>query len=81
MYLKKYHSPIGDLYMRSDGSVITGLWFINVQDEQHDSIEATKISIPIFEKMTQWLDLYFSGKSRILCLIIALRTVPFFVIK
>ena len=63
MYLKKYHSPIGDLYMRSDGSVITGLWFINVQDEQHDSIETTKISIPIFEKMTQWLDLYFSGKE------------------
>lgn len=32
MYIKKYNSPAGVIYMRSDGKYLTGLWFEGSRD-------------------------------------------------
>lgn len=32
MYRKTYDSPLGKIYMRSDGKYLTGLWFENSRD-------------------------------------------------
>lgn len=63
-YLSHYRSPIGDILLAADKIGLTGLWvegqkyFALHLDKEHEEKE-----IPIFEKVKQWLDIYFSGKE------------------
>ena len=55
---KRYRTPEGfdDLYMRSDGESLTGLWF--ARDEE----ECTEEDVPVFGETSKWLDGYFAGR-------------------
>lgn len=63
-YISYYRSPIGDILLAADDIGLTGLWFegqkyyAHYLDKEHEERE-----IPIFKKVKQWLDIYFSGKE------------------
>ena len=63
-YISHYRSPIGDILLAADEIGLTGLWFEGQKyfalrlDREHEERE-----IPIFEKVKEWLDIYFSGKE------------------
>ena len=45
-YVYRYDSPVGKMTMASDGTALTGLWFV----------------LPVFEDTISWLDTYFGGE-------------------
>lgn len=61
-YRKSYNSPLGKMYMRSDGEYLTGLWFEGSRDSSKHTGNFEEKDLPIFNKTTKWLDIYFSGK-------------------
>ena len=63
MFESRLHSPLGEIRLRSDGKSLTGLWFVGqVNDaKEHSDIEI-KDDLPIFRKVENWLEGYFSGK-------------------
>ncbi len=59
-YRTTYISPIGTIYLESNGIDLTTLSF----QEQNSMIEAeTNCDLPIFQETMEWLNLYFSGKN------------------
>lgn len=66
-YISHYRSPIGNILLAADEIGLTGLWFEGKKyfalylDKEHEEKE-----IPIFEKVKEWLDIYFREKSRTL---------------
>lgn len=60
-----YHTPdaFQDLRMCSDGTVLTGLWFVGSPDEKKHATTGIRQHLPIFQETERWLDLYFSGKQ------------------
>ena len=63
MYIKSYNSPISKIYMRSDGKYLTGLWFEDSRDASKHQYDFEEKDLPIFDKTSKWLDIYFSGKN------------------
>lgn len=63
MYKKTYNSPIGTIYMKSDGEYLTGLWFDGSRDSSKHNGNFEEKDLPIFEKTIKWLDIYFNGKE------------------
>lgn len=65
IYKWTYQTPDGfdDLLMNSDGTYLTGLWFIGSKDSSKHSTSYEENLIPIFEETIKWLDIYFSGKN------------------
>lgn len=63
MYIKSYNSPISKIYMRSDGKYLTGLWFEGSRDASKHQYDYEEKNLPIFDKTSKWLDIYFSGKN------------------
>jgi methylated-DNA-[protein]-cysteine S-methyltransferase len=63
-YIHKTKSPVGMLTVSSDGQNICGLW-IEGQKYFERTLEKDVVeqNLPIFEKVQQWLDIYFSGKE------------------
>lgn len=64
MYLTQISSPIGAIYLASDGTALTGLWL-----EGQKYFAATlppnvteQANLPIFREASLWLDTYFAGK-------------------
>ena len=63
-YTSHYRSPIGNILLAADEVGLTGLWFEGQKyfalylDKEHEEKE-----IPIFEKVKEWLDIYFAGKE------------------
>ena len=55
--------PIGDILLAADDIGLTGLWFEGQKyfalylDKEHEEKE-----VALFEKVKQWLDIYFSGE-------------------
>ena len=63
-YTSYYYSPLGDILLAADDIGLTGLWFegqkyfaLNLSGEHEEK------EIPLFKKVKQWLDIYFSGKK------------------
>ena len=58
MYQMKYESPIGTLYLVSDGQYLCNLYFFNkaLDISNNDSLE-------VFNKTIDWLNRYFEGKQ------------------
>ena len=52
-YITRYDSPIGPLYLRSDGASLTGLSPALTGTVQDD--------LPLFREVRDWLDAYFRG--------------------
>lgn len=59
-YYCEYQSPIGSLFMVSDGISLTGLRFKNQFPKQKNICSK---SLPIFKQVKNWLDQYFLGKA------------------
>ena len=61
-YRNIYYSPLGSIYMSSDGEYLTGLWFSCSRDAlKHEQIEYQEKDLDVFLKTKEWLDLYFRG--------------------
>lgn len=77
-YVYRYHSPLGDITVSSNGSEITGLWF-----EGQKYFGATLPSdyeeqvLPVFEETKKWLTIYFGGKAPDFTPPLKLETTPF----
>ena len=77
-YTDKYHSPLGDITIASNGEALTGLWFEGQKyfgdtlSEQHEE----KV-LPVFEETKRWLDIYFQGKAPDFTPPLLLETTPF----
>ena len=54
-YITRYDSPMGPLYLRSDGTSLTGLSPALSGDVRDD--------LPIFRDVRDWLDTYFRGEQ------------------
>lgn len=63
-YTSAYSSPLGPITLASDGKQLTGLWF-DGQKYFADTLssEHREKELSIFQLTTQWLDLYFQGKT------------------
>ena len=62
-YKKTYSSPLGTVYMRSDGKYLTGLWFEGSKDCVKHNIELEERDLEIFDETIKWLDIYFNGEK------------------
>ena len=62
-YVFQYISPLGKIFMASDGEALIGLWLEGqkyfLQTLGPDAKEA---DLPIFRQTAAWLDAYFAGK-------------------
>lgn len=58
-----YRTPVGfdDLWMESDGGVLTGLWFEGSCDPATRCGDGGERDLPVFRETRRWLDVYFSG--------------------
>ncbi|WP_251517347.1 MULTISPECIES: methylated-DNA--[protein]-cysteine S-methyltransferase [Staphylococcus] len=64
MYKTEYQSPVGQITLTSDGKHLTGLWFPKNDITKNDDSQYThRPQLQIFEKVTAWLDAYFSGNN------------------
>lgn len=61
VYRLLYKTPdaFDNLEMESDGTYLTGLWFINSKDSLNHNDTFKKANLPIFEETSKWLDIYF----------------------
>ena len=63
-YISHYPSPIGNMLLAADEMGLTGLWFEGQKYFAPDlDKEPEEKEIPLFEKVKQWLDIYFSGRE------------------
>ena len=62
-YKSSYNSPLGIIYMKSDGEYLTGLWFDKSRDSEKHKGQFVEENLKIFENTKRWLDIYFSGKN------------------
>ncbi len=75
-YIFEYASPLGKIFIESDGKFLTGLWFEYSFDEkkhaENSAGEVKKLSadsadfidlFPVISETCRWLDVYFSGRE------------------
>ncbi|MBQ3367856.1 methylated-DNA--[bacterium] len=64
-FTKIYRTPNGfdDMVMSSDGEVLTGLRFINKQDQSKQTMDREEKDLSVFSDTKKWLDIYFSGRQ------------------
>lgn len=63
-YTCRYRTPGGfdDLWMESDGGVLTGLWFEGSRGQSAPCTDCGDPELPVFRETRRWLDVYFSGR-------------------
>ena len=61
----KYKTPSGfdDLWMTSDGEVLTGLGFVRSHGQSKQRFNCAECDLPVFRETCRWLDIYFSGRQ------------------
>ena len=61
----KYKTPDGfdDLWMSSDGEVLTGLWFEGSRGQSKHRLDCEERDLPVSRETRRWLDIYFSGRQ------------------
>ena len=61
----KYKTPQGfdDMWMNSDGEVLTGLWFEGSRGQSKHRLDCEERDMPVFRETRRWLDIYFSGRQ------------------
>ena len=63
MYKKSYKSPLGPIVITSDGKYLTWLWFEKTKDDYKHDKNLKEKDLNIFDEVTRWFDIYFSGKN------------------
>ncbi len=63
-YVDYYNSPLGRITIASNGEKLIGLWFAG-QKYFASTLNGgcINVSLPIFNEIKKWLDIYFSGKK------------------
>ena len=63
MYIWNYETPdeFDNMWMSSDGEVLTGLWFDGSKDTGKQMRHGAEKLLPVFEETVRWLDIYFGG--------------------
>lgn len=77
-YTYHYRSPLGGITLSSNSNELTGLWFDGQKyfgDTLPHNYKAK--SLPIFDLVRHWLDIYFSGKAPDFTPPIKLEATPF----
>ena len=61
----RYKTPQGfdDMWMNSDGEVLTGLWFEGSCGQSKHRFDCEERDLPVFRETRRWLDIYFSGRQ------------------
>ena len=59
-YMTEYYSPIGPIYLVSDGTSLLSLQFEDAVDTDHPC-ESIRSDLPVFDEVRNWFDIYFSG--------------------
>jgi len=61
----RYKTPQGfdDMWMNSDGEVLTGLWFEGSRGQSKHRLDCEERDLPVFRETRRWLDIYFSGRQ------------------
>ena len=61
----RYKTPPGfdDMWMDSDGEVLTGLWFEGSRGQSKHRLDCEERDLPVFRETRRWLDIYFSGRQ------------------
>ena len=61
----RYKTPQGfdDMWMNSDGEVLTGLWFEGSRGQSKHRLDCEELDLPVFRETRRWLDIYFSGRQ------------------
>lgn len=64
-YKSRYRTVQGldDIWMRSDGNALTGLWFEGSRGQANHRTGREVRDMPIFSETRLWLDIYFSGRQ------------------
>ena len=63
-YISHYRSPLGYLLLAADDTGLIGLWFEGQKYfALHLDKEREERALPLFERVKEWLNLYFSGKK------------------
>ena len=77
-YTYHYRSPIGGITLASDGEALTGLWFDGQKYFPNFLLKTLEeAKLPVFDRTTEWLDVYFSGKAPDFTPALAMETTPF----
>ena len=64
MFESRIQTPLGEVRLRSDGKLLTGLWFVGqVNDAKNNCGIEMKDDLPIFVQVENWLERYFSGNQ------------------
>lgn len=65
IYKLIYKTPscFDDILMNSDGEYLTGLYFVNQEDNSKHINNCIEEKLSIFNETIKWLDIYFSGKN------------------
>lgn len=63
IYKNLYNSPLGEIYLESDGEYLTGLLFTQSKDIKKSNTGAVYKDLPIFDTTKKWLDIYFSRNN------------------
>lgn len=63
-YYDRYDSPLGEIWMGSDGECLCGLWLTGQRNfDIGRARTGQRMDLQIFRETRQWLELYFSGKA------------------
>ena len=62
-YFTTYESIIGLIYLTSDGTYLTGLFFNKSYDALKHKEQLIQKDLEIFNETKKWLDIYFTGKD------------------
>ncbi len=66
-YRCEYESPLGTIALGSNGTALTGLWFVGqkyfAQGLPDDAKRVRTDELPVFSQTKRWLDTYFSGEE------------------
>ena len=64
-YISRFPSPLGEISAASDGTNITGLWFVGQKYYMYGIKDYKKcnVQMPVFSLLKNWLDIYFSGQN------------------
>lgn len=64
IYTQTYDSPIGEIYLTSDGQSLTGVYYSRREFEKKNSLLCQKkVDSPLFLAVKRWLDAYFKGEQ------------------
>lgn len=64
IYSARYASPLGELFLSSDGQRLTGLWIEGQKYFGHGlpGEPVSREDLPVFGQVRTWLDRYFAGE-------------------